>query len=76
MFMAAAHALAARVSESDLAQGSLYPSLTHIREVSVAIATAVATTAWQLGIAGMPRPADIEAHVRAQMFEPRYKSYV
>ena len=76
MFMAAAHALAERVSESDLAQGSLYPSLTDIREVSVAIATAVATTAWKLGIAGLPRPADIEAHVRAQMFEPRYKSYV
>jgi len=76
MFEAAAHALAARVSEADLAQGSLYPSLAQIREVSIAIATAVASSAWQLGIAGAPRPADIEAHVRAQMFEPRYKSYV
>jgi len=76
MFAAAAHALAARVSDLDLAHGSLYPPLARIREVSVAIATAVAATAWTLGIARLARPADIEAHVRAQMYEPRYLSYI
>jgi len=76
MFMAAAHALAEQVLPSDLAQGSLYPALPRIREVSAAIATAVAAAAYRLGVAEAPRPADLGAHVRSQMFEPRYKSYI
>ncbi|MEW6688647.1 MAG: NAD-dependent malic enzyme [Pseudomonadota bacterium] len=74
MFLAAAHALAEQVSASDLAQGSLYPALPRIREVSAEIATAVASAAYRLGVADAPRPADLGAHVRAQMFDPRYKS--
>ena len=42
MFMAAAHTLAQLVSEDDLEQGSLYPALPRIREVSAHIAAAVA----------------------------------
>ena len=76
MFMAAAHALAEQVSPSDLAQGSLYPALPRIREVSAAIATAVAAAAHRLGVAEAPPPGDLGAHVRSQMFEPRYKSYL
>ena len=45
MFMAAAHELAHLVTESDLDQGSLYPALPRIREVSLHIAKAVADTA-------------------------------
>ncbi len=75
MFMAAAHALANHVSSADLAQGSLYPALPRIREVSASIATAVAETAWRLGLAQEPRPADLDAFVRERMFDPRYKSY-
>ena len=44
MFMDAAHTLAQLVTESDLAQGSLYPALPRIREVSAHIAEAVANT--------------------------------
>jgi malate dehydrogenase (oxaloacetate-decarboxylating)(NADP+) len=76
MFMAAAHTLAQQVSPSDLAQGSLYPALPRIRDVSAAIATAVADAAYRQGVAEAPRPADLAAHVRSQMFEPRYKSYI
>jgi len=76
MFMLAAHALAGQVSESDLAQGSLYPALPRIREVSAIIATAVAAAAYRSGLAQGPRPADLEAGVRSQMFDPRYKSYI
>ena len=76
MFMAAAHTLADQVSEADLAQGSLYPALPRIREVSAAIATAVAAAAYRLGLAQAPRPADLDAHVRSEMFEPRYRSYL
>jgi malate dehydrogenase (oxaloacetate-decarboxylating)(NADP+) len=76
MFLAAAHALAEQVSASDLAQGSLYPALPRIREVSARIATAVAEAAYRAGLAGEARPADLEAYVRSRMFDPHYESYV
>ena len=72
MFMAAAHALANLVSESDLEQGSLYPALPRIREVSAHIATAVAETARKSGLAGNPPEADMLKHVQSQMYNPRY----
>jgi malate dehydrogenase (oxaloacetate-decarboxylating)(NADP+) len=72
MFMGAAQTLARLVTESDLAQGSLYPALTRIREVSEHIATSVADTAYKNGLAGKPEPGDVPADVRAQMFDPHY----
>lgn len=72
MFMDAAKTLAQLVTESDLAQGSLYPALPRIREVSAHIAAAVAENAYKNGLAGRPRPADVMADVRAQMFDPHY----
>lgn len=76
MFMAAARTLAGMVSEEDLAQGSLYPPLARIRDVSAAIATAVAECAYAEGTAGKPRPKNVAEDVSAQMYDPRYKSYV
>ena len=75
MFMAAARTLAGLVDESDLAQGSLYPALSRIREVSEAIAAAVAESAYSDGLAGKPRPVDVLTDVRSQMYDPRYASY-
>ena len=72
MFMSAAHALAQLVTESDLEQGSLYPALPRIREVSASIATTVADAAHKHGLAGKPRPTDTLRDVEAQMFDPRY----
>jgi len=72
----AARTLAAQVTEADLAQGSLYPPLPAIRDVSAHIATAVASVAYRRGIAGAPEPADLLAHVKAAMYEPRYATYV
>jgi malate dehydrogenase (oxaloacetate-decarboxylating)(NADP+) len=76
MFMAAARTLAASVSEADLAQGSLYPPLSHVREVSAHIAAAVAEVAYRDGLAEIERPADLVAFMRGQMYDPRYTSYV
>ncbi|MDH4260032.1 MAG: NAD-dependent malic enzyme [Gammaproteobacteria bacterium] len=76
MFMAAARTLALLVSEADLAQGSLYPALSRIREVSAAIAATVAESAYANGFAGKPRPVDVLADVKSQMYDPRYSSYV
>jgi malate dehydrogenase (oxaloacetate-decarboxylating)(NADP+) len=75
MFMAAARELAASVTEADLAQGSLYPPLHSVRDVSARIATAVAEVAYREGLATIDRPADLVSHVRAQMYDPRYPSY-
>ena len=76
MFMSAAHTLAHDVTETDLKQGSLYPALSRIREVSTHIAGAVARVAWRNGLATDAEPRDVDAHVAAQMFDPRYHSYV
>jgi len=76
MFFAAAQALAQQVSESDLERGLIYPPLTAIREVSAAIAVAVAEVAYQRGLATQPKPADFLAHIEAQMYVPYYESYV
>ena len=72
MFMAAAHTLASAVSEADLRQGSLYPALPRIREVSAQIAAAVAGVAYQRGLAHGPTPNDLIAVVQAQMYDPHY----
>jgi malate dehydrogenase (oxaloacetate-decarboxylating)(NADP+) len=72
MFMAAARTLAEQVSADDLAQGSLYPPLSQVLEVSARIAAAVAAVAFHDGLAGIERPADLLAHVRQQMYSPAY----
>jgi malate dehydrogenase (oxaloacetate-decarboxylating)(NADP+) len=72
MFMAAAHTLASLVSDADIAQGSLYPALPRLREVSAHIAASVATVAYQRGLAAGDTPNDLLAFVSAQMYDPRY----
>ncbi len=76
MFLAAARTLAGLASKADLAVGRVYPSLTRIREVSLAIATAVAEEAYASGLATVPRPDDLKADIRSRMFEPVYRDYV
>jgi len=72
MFMAAAHTLARSVTEADIAQGSLYPALPRIREVSAQIAAAVADVAYQRGLANGPPPNDLLGFVQSQMYDPHY----
>jgi malate dehydrogenase (oxaloacetate-decarboxylating)(NADP+) len=75
MFLAAARALAKQVTRRDLDQGSLYPALGRIREVSAHIAAAVAEVAYSRRLTARRRPRNLLAHVRAQMFDPRYPRY-
>jgi malate dehydrogenase (oxaloacetate-decarboxylating)(NADP+) len=75
MFLAAARTLPTQLSDEDRARGSLYPPLTRIRDVSAAIAAAVAETAYRQGLASLPRPADLHAHVRSHMYDPMYRKY-
>ncbi len=76
MFYAAARTLADLVSEDDLARGTIYPPLTDIREVSAHIAAAVAKIVYDEGLTELPRPDDILAEVRENMYEPVYPCYV
>ncbi len=76
MFATAARTLARLVSADALAKGHLFPPLTSIREVSMAIATAVAHVAFERGLAGTAEPRDLPGFIGKQVFEPEYRSYV
>lgn len=76
MFFTAASVLASLVTETDLEVGRVYPDLKRIREVSLAIGTAVAEVAYRRELATAPRPADLRSYVAGQMFSPRYQSYI
>ena len=72
MFLAAAHTLAQCTTDADLAQGSLYPPLTGVREVSAQIAATVAEIAFRDGLADIERPADLMQLIRSEIYDPRY----
>ncbi|MGD8495910.1 MAG: NAD-dependent malic enzyme [Gemmatimonadales bacterium] len=72
MFLAAARAVAATVSEERLARGGVFPVLHRIREVSAAIAVAVGRVAYETGAASVPEPPDLAASVRERMWVPEY----
>jgi malate dehydrogenase (oxaloacetate-decarboxylating)(NADP+) len=76
MFYVAARTLAHLVTEEYLAQGTVFPPLARIREVSHAIATAVATEAYDSGLATAPRPKNLAEHVRSLQYEPEYELYL
>lgn len=74
MFLAAARALAATVTDADLAQGSLYPPLERIRDVSVRIAAAVARVAVAEGLATAAMPDEpLEPWLADRMYQPIYR---
>ncbi|HEX6107256.1 MAG TPA: NAD-dependent malic enzyme [Gemmatimonadales bacterium] len=76
MFLAAAEALAGLATEGRLDQGTLFPPLSAIRDVSVAVGAAVARAAADEGLVTRELPPDLEAHLRAAMYQPRYRSYL
>lgn len=72
VFLSAAEALSKIVSEDDLENGSLFPSLTKIREVSQSIAAAVAEQCFTAGVAGVPKPDDLSKAIQEAMYKPVY----
>jgi malate dehydrogenase (oxaloacetate-decarboxylating)(NADP+) len=76
MFEAAARALAEQVTADDLAAGRIYPVLSRIRDVSAAIAEAVARIAFDSDLVTEPRPADLAQHIRDFMYDPQYTPLV
>jgi malate dehydrogenase (oxaloacetate-decarboxylating)(NADP+) len=75
MFLAAARTLARQTTKADLDQGSLYPALARIRDVSAHIAAAVAQVAYARRLTSRRRPANVLAYIRSQMYDPAYPRY-
>lgn len=76
MFLAAAKTLAGLATHADLAAGRVFPELGRIREVSAAIALAVAENAFDHGLTRQIRPDDLAGFIKAQMYQPDYEDYV
>jgi len=73
MFLAAAHALADYVTDSDLKEGALYPSITEVRAVSRRVALAVIEAGARTGAA--ETLVDPEGAVDGAMWDPAYIPY-
>ena len=76
MFYIAANTLSHMVTEEELNFGTVYPDLEKIRQISLAIATAVCRLAYDEGLARFPEPDDLRTYVRDRMYHPVYKSYI
>jgi malate dehydrogenase (oxaloacetate-decarboxylating)(NADP+) len=72
LFFAAGRALADQVTDVELAHGRVFPAAARMRDVALAVATAVATVAYDRGLATKPRPADLAATVAEAMYTPTY----
>ena len=75
MFMAAAKALAAMSPAKNDTGGNLLPPVTALREISIAVARAVALQALKEGIACDIAEDEIDAAIAAKMWTPRYLPY-
>jgi malic enzyme len=76
MFTAAADRLAAIPSESDLANGSLFPSVRDLRRVTAAIAEAVIREARDCGVGRDVPDAQIPMLIASAMWTPEYPQLV
>jgi malate dehydrogenase (oxaloacetate-decarboxylating) len=73
MFLAAAYALADQIKHKCGDASQIYPDIHHVREVSRAVAIAVAKEAIAEGLA--ETLDDVEAAIDAEMWEPEYLTY-
>jgi malate dehydrogenase (oxaloacetate-decarboxylating) len=72
MFLAAAKALASKVTPHDLDEEAVFPKLTRIRECSHAVACAVVRQAAEQGQAGQTALDDLEDTLQRAMWFPEY----
>ena len=76
MFIEAAKAVADQVTPELLAQGLLYPLQANILETEIITAARVAKLVFDSGLAGIERPADMEALIRQHVYTPTYQKLV
>ena len=72
MFIEAARGVADQVSAAQMEQGLLYPLQANILETELRTAARVAALVFDSGLAGIPRPKDIEAFIRSLVYTPQY----
>jgi malate dehydrogenase (oxaloacetate-decarboxylating)(NADP+) len=72
MFIVAARAVAEQVTGANLAVGLIYPPTSNILDASLHTAAQIATYIFDHDLAGVPRPDDVESHIRAQAYKPVY----
>jgi malate dehydrogenase (oxaloacetate-decarboxylating)(NADP+) len=74
MFLAAAKALVAQVTQAELDQGSIYPALQRVRAVWAKIGSGGAVVAFDQGLASRARPDNLAAYIESRMYDPNYRS--
>jgi malate dehydrogenase (oxaloacetate-decarboxylating)(NADP+) len=72
IFIVAARAVAEQVTEENLSMGLIYPPQRRILEASLHVAECIAAYIFDQGLAGVPRPDDVRALVRARAYRPVY----
>ncbi|HEX7579942.1 MAG TPA: oxaloacetate-decarboxylating malate dehydrogenase, partial [Thermoanaerobaculia bacterium] len=75
MFLAASKAISGMVSKTQEANGLLLPEMEAIRNVSVAVAKAVAIEARDSGLGRMMDDDEYERVIRKAQWQPRYSPY-
>jgi len=72
MFIEAAAGVADQVAPELLKQGLLYPLQANILETEIQTAARVAKLVFDSDLARVPRPADMVAFIRSQVYKPEY----
>jgi malate dehydrogenase (oxaloacetate-decarboxylating)(NADP+) len=72
MFIEAGQAVADQVPAELLKQGLLYPLQSNILEAEIQTAARVAKLVFDSGLATVPRPTDMVASIRRQVYKPEY----
>ena len=72
MFIEAASGVADQVPPELLKQGLLYPLQSNILETEIQTAARVAKLVFDSGLARVPRPTDMVAFIRSQVYKPEY----
>jgi malate dehydrogenase (oxaloacetate-decarboxylating)(NADP+) len=72
MFIEAGQAVADQVPSELLKQGLLYPLQSNILEAEIQTAARVAKLIFDSGLSTVPRPTDMGAFIRKQVYKPEY----
>ena len=76
LFLIAADTLSSLVSDEELINGQIYPSLSNIRYVSKKIAINVAKHATSDDLTNISLPENLEDHLDSIIYNPEYQDYI
>jgi malate dehydrogenase (oxaloacetate-decarboxylating)(NADP+) len=76
MFIAAARAVAEKVTQAELDTGLIYPPQSVIFKTEVDAAVRVAEVIFKRDLAQVPKPADIDSFIRAKLYRPEYQPLI